>query len=69
MLIVAYNKRDIKTIIKRDLFNYISSRVFFHLGDNKLLYLIVLFSKNLNPTKYNYEIYNQKLLAIIKYFE
>ena len=38
---------------------------FFQWGKDKLLYFIVYFSKYLNLTKYNYEIYNKKLLIII----
>lgn len=49
--------------------NDISSRVFFQLGDNGLLHSITFFSKNLNPTKCNYMIYDKKLLAIMRCFE
>ena len=51
--------------MKSDFFDYISSRIFFQLRENGLLYLIAFFSKNLNPAKYNYKIYDKKLLAII----
>lgn len=52
-----------------DLSNYVSSRVFFQLGNNKLIHLINFFSKNLNLVKCNYEIYDKELLAIIRWFE
>ena len=50
---------------KPDSSDYINSGVFFQLAKNRLLYLVVFFSKNLNPVEYNYEIYDKELLAII----
>ena len=35
----------------------------------EVLYLVVFYSIKINPTKYNYEIYNKELIAIIKAFE
>ena len=51
--------------MKTEFFNYVNSGIFFELREDKLLYLIAFFSKNLNLAKYNYEIYDKKLLAII----
>lgn len=68
-IIFAYYKQDIKIIMKTDLSNYVSSRVFLQLGDNRLLYLVAFFFKNHSLIEYNYEIYNKKLLAFIKSFE
>lgn len=53
--------------MKRNFSNNISSGDFFQLGKNRLLYLITFFFKNFNLTKYNYEIYNKELLAIIRF--
>lgn len=69
VLIFAYYKQDIKTIVETDSSNYIGSGVFLQLSDDKLLYPIAFFFKNLNLIECNYEIYNKKLLAFIKYFE
>lgn len=55
--------------MKTDFFDYICSRVFFQLSKDRLSYLVILFSKNLNLIEYNYEIYDKKLLAIIQYFK
>ena len=52
-----------------DLSNYVSNRVFSQLNDDELLQFIAFFSKNLNPVKCNYEIYNKKLLVIIRCFK
>ena len=67
--ILIYYKQSFKTIVETDFFNYINSEVFFNLRENELLYLIVFFTKNMNPTEYNYEIYDKKLLAIIQCFK
>ena len=63
--ILIYYKQDFKTIVKTDFSYYINSNVLSQLGENKLLYPIAFFSKNLNPIQYNYEIYDKKLLTII----
>lgn len=55
--------------METNLFDYISSRIFSQLGKDGLLPLVVYFLKNLNPVKYNYKIYDKKLLAIICCFE
>ena len=67
--ILAYYKQGIMTYVETNLPDYVSSRVFFQLGDNRLLHPIAFFSKNLNLAEYNYKIYNKELLAIIRYFE
>ena len=65
ILILTHYKQGFKIIMKTDFFDYVSNRVFFQLDKDGLLHLIIFFSKNLNLTKYNYEIYNKELLAII----
>lgn len=55
--------------IQTDLSDYVISRVFSQIDDNRLVYPITFFLKNLNFTKYKYKIYNNKLLAITRYFE
>ena len=68
-LILAYYKQDIKTILKIDLSDYISSKVFSQLGDDEMLHSKAFFYINLNPAECNYEIYDKELLAIIRCFE
>ena len=63
--ILAHYKYDLKTIVDTDYSDYMSNRVIFQLGKNRLLYSVVFFSKNLNRAKYNSKIYDKKLLAII----
>ena len=63
--ILAHYKQGFKTIMEIDSSDYVNSRIFSQLGECELLYPIAFFSKNLNPAKCNYEIFDKKLLAII----
>ena len=66
--ILAYYKQSVKTIVKTNSFDYVNNEVFSQLGNDKLLYPIAFFSKNFNLVECNYEIYDEELLAIIRYF-
>lgn len=46
--ILTHYKQSVKTIMKTNLLNYISSKVLFQLGNSRLLYLVIFFSKNFN---------------------
>ena len=67
--ILTHYKQGLRTILETNSSNYVSSGVFSQLGKNRLLHLLVFFSKNPNPAKCNYEIYDKELLAIIRCFE
>lgn len=55
--------------MKSDLSNNVSSKVFFHWDYNRSLYFVIFFFKNFNLAEFKYEIYDKKLLTIIRYFE
>ena len=55
--------------METDSLDYVSSRVLSQLGNDRSLHSVAFFSKNLNLTECNYEIYDKELLAIIRYFE
>ena len=57
------------SVIKANLSNYITKGILFQYNKDKVLYFIIYFLKWLSPAKYNYEIYNKELLAIIRYFK
>ena len=57
------------SIIKANLFNYVTGGILSQYNKDGVLYPIVYFLKQLSPAEYNYEIYNKELLAIIKYFK
>ena len=57
------------SIIKTNSSNYVTGGILSQYNKDGVLYPIVYFLKWLNPAKYNYEIYNKELLAIIRYFK
>lgn len=68
-LIFVYYKLNVMIIVETDLSDYVTSRMLSQLGDDKLLHSIIFFFKNLNPVKYNYNIYYKELFAIIQNFK
>ena len=57
------------SVIKANSSDYIIKGILSQYNKDGVLYPIVYFLKRLNPAKYNYKIYNKKLLAIIRYFK
>ena len=57
------------SVIKANLSDYITGGILSQYNKDKVLYSIIYFLKRLNLAKYNYKIYNKKLLAIIRYFK
>ena len=57
------------SVIKANLFNYITKGILFQYNEEGVLYPIVYFLKQLSLAKCNYKIYNKELLAIIKCFK
>jgi hypothetical protein len=55
--------------VKTDTSDYISLGILSQKDNQSILYPVVFISKKYNLAKYNYEIYNKKLLAIIYCFE
>lgn len=67
MPILVYYKQNLRIIMKRNFFDYVNSRDFFHLNKNRLSYPITFFFKIFNLAKYNYKIYDKEMLAIIQF--
>lgn len=67
--ILTYYKQDLQTIVGTDSSNYVSSENFSQLGEDRLLYPVAFFSKNINLAESNYEIYDKELQTIIQSFE
>ena len=57
------------SVIKANLSDYTTRGILSQYNKNGVLYPVVYFLKRLNPAKYNYEIYDKELLAIIRYFK
>ena len=69
MLLLAYYNINRQYILKTNSLDSITTIVFLQLGLDSKQYLVGYFLKTIDLTKYNYTIYNKKLLAIIKAFE
>ena len=55
--------------LKIDFSNIVNDEVLSQRQNDDLFYSIVFFFKNMNSIKCNYEIYDKRLFAIIRYFE
>ncbi len=63
-----YNLNLLVTV-KIDVFNYVVIKVMFQQDDNEQLRSVIYFSFKMLLAECNYEIYDKKLLAIIKAFK
>ena len=68
-LILTYYNRDKQIYLNANSSDYVSVEILFQMKNDEFLHSVAFFSKNLLSAKCNYEIYNKKLLAIVKYFE
>ena len=55
-----------KIILKIDVSNYVNSEMLSQYDDEEVLHSVAFFSKNMMPVECNYEIYDKKLLIIIR---
>ncbi len=67
-ILMHYNSNLLVTV-KIDVFNYVVIEVMSQQDDNEQLRSIIYFSFKMLLAEYNYEIYDKKLLAIIRAFE
>ncbi len=58
-----------ETILKTDSFDYVNDEVLFQYDDEEVLHSIAFYSKNMSSAECNYEIYDKKLLIIIRAFK
>ncbi len=56
-------------ILEIDSFDYVNDEVLFQYDDEDVLHSIAFYSKNISSAECNYEIYDKKLLIIIRAFE
>ena len=57
------------SIIEANLSDYVTRGILSQYNEDRVLYPIAYFLKQLSLAKYNYKIYNKELLAIIRYFK
>jgi len=67
--VLAHFDRNRKSYLETDSSDYVNSGILSQYGEDGLLHPVAFFSKNLNPTECNYEIYDKELLPIVKCFE
>ena len=56
-------------MLETDSSDYVNGGILSQPDDNSLLYFVAFYSKNLDPAKCNYNIYNKEFLTIICAFE
>ena len=67
--ILLHYDPDKQAVVKTDVSDYVTAGVFFQYDDNGQLKPVVYFFYKMSPAECTYEIYDKKLLAIIKAFE
>ncbi len=58
-----------ETILETDLFDYVNDDILSQYDNEEILHSMIYYSKNLSLVECNYEIYDKKLLAIIRAFK
>jgi len=67
--ILRHFDQNRKTILETDSFNYVNDDILSQYDDEETLHSMIYYSKNLSLAECNYEIYDKKLLAIIRVFK
>jgi len=67
--ILRHFDQNRETILETDSFNYVNDDILSQYDDEETLHPMTYYSKNLSLAECNYEIYDKKLLAIIRAFE
>jgi len=67
--VLRHFDRDREVNIETDASDYVSAGVLSQYDDNGVLHWVAYFSKKHSPAKCSYDIYDMKLLAMIKAFE
>ena len=67
--VLCHYDRTWKTILKIDSSNYVNNEILSQQDNNEVLHLVTFFSKSILLVECNYEIYDKKLLIIIKYLK
>ena len=66
--VLAYYDSFLETWVETDASDFVVARVLSQMHDG-VLKLVAYYLKKINPTKYNYMIYNKELLAIVRDFK
>ena len=63
---LRYFDKAKQVVLEIDFSNYVNGEVLSQYNNEGNLHLVTFYSKNLLLTKYNYEIYDKELLAIVR---
>ena len=66
---LAHFNPNREILVKADASDYVSAEILSQRDEKEVLYLVAFFLKKHSSAKYNYEIYNKKLITIIRCFE
>ena len=69
VFILRHFDQNRKTILETDSFDYVNDDILSQYDDEETLHSMIYYSKNLSLAECNYEIYDKKLLAIIRAFK
>ena len=61
--------RSKEAILETDSSNYVNDGILSQYDDEGVLHPVIFYNKNLTPIECNYQIYDKKLLAIIRYLK
>ncbi len=67
--ILRHFDQNRKAILETDSFDYVNDDILSQYDDEETLHSMIYYSKNLSLAECNYEIYDKKLLAIIRAFK
>jgi len=67
--ILRHFDQNRETILETDSFDYVNDGILSQYDDEETLHSMIYYSKNLSSAECNCEIYDKKLLAIIRVFE
>jgi len=67
--ILRHFDQNRETILETDSFDYVNDDILSQYDDEETLHSMIYYSKNLSLAECNYEIYDKKLLAIIRAFK
>src|SRR5438128_9889876 len=67
--ILAHFNSNREVLVEADASDYVSTGILSQRDEKEVLYPIAFFLKKHSSAEYNYEIYNKKLIAIVRCFE
>ena len=67
--VLAHFNPNREVLVKANASNYVSAGILSQRNEEGVLYPVAFFLKKHSLAEYNYEIYNKKLIAIVRCFE